>query len=963
MAAIKRGVEYVFEVVDYRKVIRAFEEINRQQKKTEELQERVNDATRRLGDEIDRAGRRFGDSGRRIRDFNRGLRDSRTRFTELNSALELSKKAFNAVGKAMSVVAEPVDLATGFERQFNMIRTLSDDVTMDLRQQLLDLAATVPQTAADVTQAAYQAISGGVDPNVVADFLKPASDLARIADTELTVSVNALIAATNSFRAQGLTAAEAGDIMVKTFQKGVTTIPELSSSLGQVTQIAASAGVSFAEVGASIATITKGRGGGTSEAITQLRALIGILRNPPVRTAPILKAIGFRFSEAELQAKGFNGVLQDLANKADAANVDLGKLFRNVEATNGLLALTGPNAADFAQIMNDVRGASGSAAGALQKVAGDAKDLRDQFSATLDTLLIRVGAEMLPYVKDSLGDLASFLQDNSGQIVEAVKAVADELLPFITEGLADFLAYVTENSDQILITVKDLVRGLGAATELIAKIGSGLMAAQDVIWDITSPMDIGESLGRDLAKSLFGDSFKDEAKRAGGALSSDIEMFFIGKAEATRLGRNLALDVESVLFEDAGQARKAGREFAEAINFFFIGKAEANRYASEIIASATDLFEGFIPSAPKDKKSGTEFKEDEEARLAAKAEADRLLKKREQDQFSLERDLEMRKIALIQNDTKRRRDELNKRHAFELQDAEKAGLDTTRLIIRQEEERNDLERELAKEQTEKRRRLLSEYAKEEVEYLSEQLVLAEERAQEGQTSAFEDAMRLRIAIAETESDERLRIARELGRDTVEEERRRQRQVTKIITTEAKRREKADRAAAMAKVAGAEAVLGSVASIAKAVGASERTIAGIEGSQLVADGAVQVFKAADAFATGDYFGFVQHSAAAVLAGVAAAEKFKVAGGGGGGGSSGGASGGGGGGRGGGGRPVDPASVRGERARTEPRETVVNVNMGARPFSTRRDVEEGVLEAIDGGSRRLGRRRLNLRRLMR
>lgn len=958
MAAIKRGVEYVFEVVDYRKVIRAFEEINRQQKKTEELQERVNDSTRRLGDEIDRAGRRFGDSGRRIRGFNRGLRDSRTRFTELNSALELSKKAFNAVGKAMSVVAEPVDLATGFERQFNMIRTLSDDVTMDLRQQLLDLAATVPQTAADVTQAAYQAISGGVDPNVVADFLKPASDLARIADTELTVSVNALIAATNSFRAQGLTAAEAGDIMVKTFQKGVTTIPELSSSLGQVTQIAASAGVSFAEVGASIATITKGRGGGTSEAITQLRALIGILRNPPVRTAPILEKIGFKFTESALQAKGFNGVLQDLANKADAANVDLGKLFRNVEATNGLLALTGPNAADFAQIMGDVRGASGAAAGALQKVAGDAKDLRDQFSATLDTLLIRVGAEMLPYVKDSLGDLASFLQDNSGQIVEAVKAVADELLPFLTEGLRDFLGYVTENSDQILANMKELAKGLGDIASAMASIGSFLATTNPTKgWN-----DARDALSQDPIKEWRERQLK-EAESFGIAFAEKVNEVFLGKSEANAYAASLAEDVKYVLFEDVRQARNAGREFAEAINFFFIGKAEANKYASEIIASATDLFEGFIPTVPKDKKSGTEFKEQEEARKAAAEAAERARKKREQDQFRLDRDLEMRRIALIQEDGKRRREELLKQHQFELEDAEKAGLDTTRLILRQRDERNKLERELDEEAAKKRSDAISDYTKQQVELLSERLKDAEERAQEGQTKAFQEAMLLRVAIAEAESDERVRIANEQGRQLIGEEQRRQRQVTKIITTEAKRREKADRAAAMAKVAGAEAVLGSVASIAKAVGASERTIAGIEGSQLVADGAVQVFKATEAFAEQDYFGFVQHSAAAVLAGVAAAEKFKVAGGGGGGGSSGGASGGGGGGRGGGGRPVDPASVRGERARTEPRETVVNVNMGARPFSTRRDVEEGVLEAIDGGSRRLGRRRLNLRRLMR
>lgn len=326
------------------------------------------------------------------------------------------------------------------------------------------------------------------------------------------------------------------------------------------------------------------------------------------------------------------------------------------------------------------------------------------------------------------------------------------------------------------------------------------------------------------------------------------------------------------------------------------------------------------------------------------------------EQLAMDAAIVDRRVSLIRNSGERQIAAQKLAHDRELEQARDAGLSTRDLIAQQESERIRLEEDIASERAAR----AAARAREE---LQEQVVEGVQQGVSGDEAGFDRAAWARIELAQLESDERIRIARDMGIELVGETDRRESEISDIMVKEAKRREKAERAAVQAKIAGVAAVLGSVASVAEAVGASERVIAGIEAGQLVADVAVQGFKAAESLAEQDYFGFVQHSAAAVLAGVAAAEKFKVAGGGGGGGSSGGASGGGGGGRGGGGRPVDPASVRGERARTEPRETVVNVNMGARPFSTRRDVEEGVLEAIDGGSRRLGRRRLNLRRLMR
>ncbi len=169
-----------------------------------------------------------------------GVDGLRAGLINLAAAVQLAQVGIQAFGAALQALRIPAQLAIDFERQFALVATLSDKVGADLERGLLELAGRVPQTAGDITQATYQAISAGIDVDSVVDFLDAASKAAVAGNSTLTTSVEALTTAVNAFESQGVTAARASDVLFATVKAGVTTFEELNASLGQASAVAAS---------------------------------------------------------------------------------------------------------------------------------------------------------------------------------------------------------------------------------------------------------------------------------------------------------------------------------------------------------------------------------------------------------------------------------------------------------------------------------------------------------------------------------------------------------------------------------------------------------------------------------------------------------------------------------------------------------------------------------------------------
>ena len=359
--------------------------------------------------------------------------------TTAGAAVAGFQAAMAAAGAAMSAIKAPVNLAIEFETQFNQIKTLNSEIGDDLRNKLLDLAKRVPQTAGDITSAAYQAISAGIDPGQVTEFLEAASKSAVAAGGSLTESVELLTAGVNAFGKQGETASSVADKLFATVKRGVTTIPELNAVFGRAAATASSYGIGLEEVLGAIATLTK-QGLPTAEAVTRVNATIKELSREGGTAAKALKKQGVQVGVLALQQKGLVGVLEEV-NKATGGQADqLAKLSGRAEAVGGMLGLTGRNMEDFRSTVQGVNTDIGASGEAYDVMNSGTQGAINSFNSLKEGVLRELGEQTLPALNDLIKSLSVALQGSGG----AAKAFGQGLAGIIKIG-----TLVVNNVNQI----------------------------------------------------------------------------------------------------------------------------------------------------------------------------------------------------------------------------------------------------------------------------------------------------------------------------------------------------------------------------------------------------------------------------------------------------------------------------------------------------------------------------------
>ncbi len=165
--------------------------------------------------------------------------------------------------------------ANDFSIAIAEVATLVDTAEVsnrELSNQVLELSDTFGVGTTDVAKALYQAISSGaVTATESNDFLVTSLRLARAGLVSAERAVDGLTTVLNAFNLPVEEAGRVSDILFATVRAGKTDLESLSSFLFQAVPIAATLGVRFEEVTASLVALTA-QGTPTRVAFTQIRA-------------------------------------------------------------------------------------------------------------------------------------------------------------------------------------------------------------------------------------------------------------------------------------------------------------------------------------------------------------------------------------------------------------------------------------------------------------------------------------------------------------------------------------------------------------------------------------------------------------------------------------------------------------------------------------------------------------------
>jgi TP901 family phage tail tape measure protein len=320
-----------------------------------------------------------------IKKFQRGMRTAnkivgrvQKRFVQLGAVGASAFAAFSV--KAVQSFA-------AFEAQLRNVNTIAKQTEGQLKTtgtEVLKLSSELGASANDLASALYDINSASFSGREGLDILAKATVAGKAGLSSTKTAASAITAVLNAYGKSASEAGDVSDVLFKTVEKGVTTFEELSQNTGSVIATASAAGVKFKEVGAALATITKG-GIQTAEATTALNKLILAFLKPTEELNKKFKELGFESATTAIKQKGLSGVMQILSRETGGAADKLANLGFGVRDIKAALSLTRQEGKAFS---DDLK-AMGERAGSTQAAFDEqSKSLTFNFKKIVENLKI-----------------------------------------------------------------------------------------------------------------------------------------------------------------------------------------------------------------------------------------------------------------------------------------------------------------------------------------------------------------------------------------------------------------------------------------------------------------------------------------------------------------------------------------------------------------------------------------------
>lgn len=311
-----------------------------------------------LGSDIKIDPKAFAGIEDEVRGANSELDELRSKISDL----EKQGKGGSAIPRALGFTAitgaitQAAGAVQGFtqpladlDKQVKNIGTLGVSGFEEFRSLALEASKEIPDSAATIAEATYNAISAGISGTnqEITEFVKTAGRAAVAGVSDTNTAVNALTTVLNAYKLETSEAGAVSDTFFAGIKLGKTSFAEMSAGLANIIPAASAAGVEFKEVSAAIAQMTS-LGVPTSQATTQMRAALVELQKPAGPLQKVLDNVGLSAEEMRksLADEGLIATLQKVEQSASSMGLSLTQVFGSAEAASAALLVTGDNAAE-----------------------------------------------------------------------------------------------------------------------------------------------------------------------------------------------------------------------------------------------------------------------------------------------------------------------------------------------------------------------------------------------------------------------------------------------------------------------------------------------------------------------------------------------------------------------------------------------------------------------------------------
>lgn len=362
----------------------------------------------------------------------------------------------------------------------NSILQLGAKEFSSYEQTLKKGAQEIGMAYSDYANAAYDAISAGVEQGKVTEFLTGANKLAKGGLTDLTSATNLLTTAQNAYGLSQSDLAHVSDVLIQTQNKGKVTVNELASCMGKIIPTAKSLGVNMDQLGAGYSIMTA-KGIASAEATTYMNAMFNELGKSGTKVDGALKQIsGKSFKELTESGKSTGDILQMLSDYAQKSGLSLSDLFGSAEAGKAALTLLSGGAEEFNNMLNTMSNSAGATDKAFNEMNNTAKEKLTQSFASFKNALSDVGTSMQPVIEFVAQIITKF-----SEFISRLAQTNPALLNFMVV-LAGVLAAI----GPVLLIVGQLCVAIGGLVTFFSAGGVGATLLAGAIGLITGPVGI-----------------------------------------------------------------------------------------------------------------------------------------------------------------------------------------------------------------------------------------------------------------------------------------------------------------------------------------------------------------------------------------------------------------------------------------------------------------------------------------
>lgn len=500
--------------------------------------------------------------------FNRALDDSHRRgqnwAQQMGQSFQRVGGQMQSIGRQASMyVTAPIvgiggaamKMSMDFESSMSKVTGLVGESREQVAQwsdELLSLAPAVGKTPQELAEGLYFVTSAGFEGAEALDVLETSAraSAAGLGDTQTVADL--VTSAINAYGIENLDASQAADILTASVREGKAEASELAGSMGQVLPIASELGVTFDEVGAATAAMTR-TGTDAATAGTQLRQILASLLSPTSQAEETLSEMGLSSSELRRQIddEGLLSVLETLREKTNEYGEDaMSKVFPNIRALSGVLDIMGKNAESNAQIFDELSDSTGALDHAFETVSETAEFKWAQAMAHAQSNAIELGdavqtaaipvLEEATEVLSSLTDWFRDLDDEQQQNIVRWAGIAAAIGPVLVVGGA-------------------LVKSVGAITTAIGGLGKALIG-------IPAKFAAAKTASAG-AKTAFGAMGAKVSALAGpiGIAAAGIGYLAYTTIEETRRMQGPIASVSDITEEHMGRSSQAVNQYKESI--------------------------------------------------------------------------------------------------------------------------------------------------------------------------------------------------------------------------------------------------------------------------------------------------------------------------------------------------------------------------------------------------------------